>query len=80
MYYKHKYGGIYEFIMQVDEDCVTKQQAIVYKHLYPFVEKTFVRNKEEFYQNFSPISDEQYDIEVKKDRIEFQNSIKQLKS
>jgi hypothetical protein len=78
IHYKHKYGGIYDFITEaIHAD--DKSMMVVYKHIYPFEEKMYVRKKEEFYDKFNPISEQQYLSEINRDRIQFQKIISENK-
>lgn len=73
-YYKHKYGGIYRIITEgIHVD--TKLIMVVYEHIYPFEQQTYIRNKTEFEMNFSIIEYSQICTELSKDKIDFQIEI-----
>ena len=73
-YYKHKYGGIYRIITEgIHVD--TKLIMVVYEHIYPFEQQTYIRNKTEFEMNFSIIEYSQICTELSKDKIAFQIEI-----
>ena len=78
-YYKHKYGGIYRFITEgINVD--TKLNMVVYEHVYPFSQQTYVRNKTEFETSFRIIDYPQVCIELSKDKIAFQIEITNYKN
>ena len=73
-HYRHKYGGIYKFITHaVHAD--NKSSMAVYKHIYPFEEKVYVRRTDEFIKKFSEISNEELELEMSKQREKFQKEI-----
>ena len=73
-YYRHKYGGIYKFITHaINAD--DKSSMTVYKHVYPFEEKIYVRKTDEFMKKFSEISDKEFELEMSKQREKFQEEI-----
>lgn len=74
-YYKHKYGGIYCLLMDAINKSNNDEIMVVYKHIYPFDEKIYVRNKGEFFDNNVLISKEQFNSELAKPREEFQKEI-----
>ena len=73
-HYKHKYGGIYKFITHAIY-ANDKSSMTVYKHIYPFEEKIYVRRTDEFVKKFSEISNEELELEMSKQREIFQEEI-----
>ena len=78
-YYINVYGGLYQFISEAT-NTEDKNIMIVYKHIYPFEEKTYVRRKDEFYEKFKQISEQDLMSELSKDKQTFQNMITENKN
>jgi hypothetical protein len=78
LHYKHKYGGIYDYITAaINAD--DKSMMVVYRHVYPFDEIMYVRKKVDFDEKFKPISEQEYQSEIRRDRVQFQKIISENK-
>ena len=73
-YYRHNYGGIYKFITHATY-ADDKSSMTVYKHVYPFEEKVYVRRTDEFVKKFSEISNEELELEMSKEIEGFKKEI-----
>lgn len=71
-YYKHKYGGIYQF---VSEMVIDNEPQTIYKHIYPFEQKLFQKHSDEFKANFKQITESQLNEELSKQQEDFQKEI-----
>ena len=79
-YYLHKYGGLY-FTLYIAEDTATKDAVVVYRHVYPFESKVYVRPVAEWADRFTPIPNyKAHEIMLDVDRVELQAQIKARKS
>lgn len=74
-YYQHKYGGIYMYIDTVTNKSNNDQSMVLYKHIYPFEKKTYVKNKHEFDESNKKISTEELDQLLSKPKELFQKEI-----
>ncbi len=75
-YYKHKYGGIYQFLYLAYNKSDNCKEMIVFKHVYPFDNpKIYVRDKNDFYTNYKLLSNSELKIELSKEKEIFQNEI-----
>lgn len=79
VYYKHKYGGIYCYLMDAANKDNNAEEVIVYQHIYPFPKANLVRKKVDFLNNSREITEEQLDTELHKNRVEFQEQITENK-
>jgi len=73
-YYQHKYGGLYRMITKC-KHADTKEDMIVYEHMYPFDKQTYVRNQSEFFEKFKPITNDQYEQLLLLNKYEMQQLI-----
>jgi hypothetical protein len=78
-YYKHKHGGIYR-VIEIAESAVDNTGWVVYNHCYPFGYKAWVRPLEEWTkERFTILTNDQYHIELDRDRTLFQDEVKRNK-
>ncbi len=78
--YQHRYGGIY-VVANIATHTTTKEQLVIYMHVYPFDESTFARPIEEWTDDrFRQISHDEFDKLMCRDRTEFQIEITTAKA
>jgi hypothetical protein len=78
-YHLHKHGGLY-FTLYLAVDASTGEELIVYRHVYPFEAKVYVRPAAEWAERFKPIPNYQaHAIMLDIDRSELQAQIKARK-
>jgi hypothetical protein len=71
-YYLHKYGGIY-LVTNVCTHANTGERMVVYDHVYPFEEASFVRPLDELTADrFTAIPYSEVQELMKGDRLEYQ--------
>lgn len=75
LYYQHKYGGVYLFMYNAINKSNNDENMVVYKHVYPFEEKIYVRNNEEFNLSYRLLCQDELNILLNKDREEFKKYI-----
>lgn len=75
VYYKHRYGGIYRHLMYAVNKDLGCEEVVVYQHIFPFEQNTFVRKKQDFMSNYKVLSDEELNMELQKDKYSLQKEI-----
>lgn len=79
-YYRHKYGGVYQYLDIVSNKSDMDKPMILYQHIYPFEKKTYVRDKLEFEKYNKKISTEELDELLSRSKEEFQKEIMENKN
>lgn len=76
--FKHVDGGIYlyEKTVQFADD---SSDLVVYRHLFPFEEKSYARRKLEFVKKFMPIEYSEYEKLQELDAHDYQQVVAQNK-
>jgi hypothetical protein len=57
--YRHTDGGLYEF-QRYAKSADTGKDVVIYQHLWPFTQDTWVRDREEFEARFTNITEKEY--------------------
>jgi hypothetical protein len=73
-YYQHMDGGVYRFISHA-KSAEDGEVLAVYEHLYPFEKSIWVRDSNQFFLRFAPITVDDVMEILKKDKLEFQGEI-----
>lgn len=80
-YYQHRYGGIYLVDFPKAKSTVDKTEWVVYTHIWPFEEETYIRPYDEWNDGrFKEIDLEKVSDLFRKDRVEFQLEIGKARS
>ena len=79
-FYKHKYGGIYALFADNIQNKSNNEIMVIYEHVYPFPQKIYTRNQDEFYLSNRELSKDELMVELNKNRLDFQKEINNEKN
>lgn len=78
-FFRHVDGGLYRFVSYA-RSADNEEEVIVYEHLWPFDQSTWVRKRVEFEKRFAPTDEMTVKRAMKQDRGEAQAGVNAAKA